>query len=128
MEAVVKFAASAVLASCVCLLLKKSNPELGLPLALLVCAGGFILATGMLKPILALVEEAKRLSGLSDALFYPVVKAVGIGICSRLACEICRDSGQGAMAGCAETLGAVCALYAALPLLQTLLDMLEDML
>lgn len=122
-----KIGAAAVLASCICLLLKKSNPEMGLPLALVVCAGGFAVMAGLLGPILKLLEGARRLSGLSDALFYPVVKSVGIGICAKLACEVCKDSGQGAMAGCVETLGAVCALYAALPLMETLLDMLEEM-
>ena len=120
--------AAAVMASCICLLLKKSNPELGLPLALLVCVGGFALTAGMLKPIMSLLESAKKLSGLSDALFYPVVKSVGIAICTKLAVEICRDSGQGAMASGVETLGAVCALYAALPLMETLLDMLEGLI
>lgn len=122
-----KIGAAAVMASAVCMLLKKSNPEMGLPLALLVCVGGFAVTAGLLGPILGLVESAKRLCGLSDALFYPVVKSVGIGICAKLASELCKDSGQGAMAGCVETAGAVCALYAALPLMETLLDMLEEL-
>lgn len=125
MDTVAKIAAAAVLASAVCLLLKRSNPEMGLPLSLVVCAGGFAVAAGLLGPILELLDAARRLSGLSDTLFYPVVKGVGIGICSKLGAEICRDSGQGAIAGAVETVGTVCALYAALPLMSTLLDMLE---
>ncbi len=120
-----KIGGAAVLASALCLLLKKSNPEMALPLALLVSVGAFAVAAGLLQPILKLLEGARRLSGLSDALFYPVVKSVGIGVCAKLACEICKDSGQGAMAAGVETLGTVCALYAALPLMETLLDMLE---
>ena len=127
METLLKFASAAVMASCICLLLKKSNPEMGLPLVLLVCAGGFAMAAGLLRPLMDFLERAKGVSGLSDALFYPVVKSVGIAICAKLACEVCRDSGQAALAGCVETLGAVCALYAALPLMETLLDMLEEL-
>jgi len=122
-----KVGAAAVLASTVCLLLKKSNPEMGIPLSLALCVGGFAMALGLLGPIMKLLESTRRMSGLSDALFYPVVKSVGIAICARLACEVCRDSGQGAMAGCVETLGTVCALYAALPLMETLLGMLEEL-
>ena len=115
------------MASAVCLLLKKSNPEMGLPLSLLVCAGALVMAAGLISPILTLLDGARRMSGLSDALFFPVVKSVGIGICAKTASDICKDSGQGAIAGCLETVGAVCALYAALPLMETLLDMLEEL-
>ena len=128
MELVIKLGSAAVLASAVCLLLKKSNPEMGLPLALMVCAGGFILCAGLLGPIISFLERARKVSGLSDAMFYPVVKSVGIGICARISGEVCRDSGQAAMAGSVETLGCVCALYASLPLMESLLDMLEEML
>jgi len=123
----VKLVAAAVLACTVSLLLKKSNPELSLPLSLGVCAGGFVLALGILEPVVELLDKARKLSGLSDAMFYPVVKSVGIALCAKLGCELCRDSGQAAIAGCIETLGAVCALYAALPLMNTLLDMLEEL-
>lgn len=128
MDAIVKIGTAAVMASCACLLLKKTNPEMGVPMALLVCAATFAVAAGFLAPIMKFLNEARELSGLSDALFYPVVKSVGIGICAKLSGEMCKDSGQAAMAGGIEILGAVCALYTALPLMQTLLDMLEDML
>lgn len=122
-----KIGAAAVMATAVCLLLKKSNPEMSLPLSVLVCAGAFTVAAGLLEPILQLLDGARRLSGLSDAVFYPVLKSVGIGVCAKLAADICRDGGQGAMAGCVETAGAICALYVALPLMETLLDMLEEL-
>ncbi len=127
MDTLIKIAAAALMASAVCLLLKKSNPEMGLPISLLVCAGGFAVAAGLLSPIIALLDEARRMSGLSDALFYPVVKSVGIGLCAKMASDVCKDSGQGAMAGCVELAGSICALYAALPLMETLLDMLEEL-
>ncbi len=116
------------MASAVCLLLKKSNPEMGLALSLVVCALGFVLAAGLLTPIISLLEAARRLSGLSDTLFYPVIKSVGIGIWAKLASDVCKDSAQGAMAGCIEMAGAICALYVALPLMESLLDMLEELL
>ena len=122
-----KIGAAAVMSSCICLLLKKQNPELALPLVLAVCAGAFTVMVGLLGPILKLLEEAKRLSGLSDMLFYPVVKSVGIGFCARLTGELCGDSGQCSLARCVEPVAAVCALYAALPLMETLLDMLEEL-
>ncbi len=128
MEILLKAAAAAILGCAVCLLLKKSNPEMGMGLSLLVCAVGLSLGAVLLSPILELLTRARELSGLSGPLFYPVVKAVGIGICTKLCGDICKDSGQAAMGGMLETLGTVCALYAALPLMDSLLDTLEALI
>ena len=123
-----KAAAASVLACAVCLLLKKPSPELGLGLSVTVCVGGLAMAAVLLEPILGLLSEARELSGLSEALFYPVMKSVGIGVCAKLSADICKDSGQAAIAGTMETLGAVCALYTAMPLMETLLAMLEELI
>lgn len=128
MEVLIKTSAAAVMASMVCLLLKKSNPELGLPVSAAVCVGAIMLTAGLLRPLLELLARAGALGGVSAAVLTPVIKSVGIGICTRLASDLCKDSGQGAMAGCVELAGAVCALYTALPLMESFLDMLEELL
>lgn len=128
MEILLKAAAAAILGCAVCLLLKKSSPEMSLSLALIICVLGLALGAGIAAPILKLLSRAREMSGLGEAVFYPVVKAVGIGLCTKLCGDVCKDSGQAAMAAMLETLGAFCALYAALPLMESLLDMLEGLM
>ena len=128
MEAVVKIAACALLASAVSLLLKRKNPELTVPLAAAVCCVSLVSLTGLLRPVLAVMEKAKRLSGLSEAYFLPVTKCVLIGILAKTAADLCRDSGQSALAGAVELGGAAAALFVSLPLLETLLGLLERLL
>ncbi len=128
MELLLKLSAAALLASSICLVLKKNSPEMGLMLAILVSVGGFVLAAEIIMPILELVKEAGSLGGMSSAMFSPLLKCLGIGIWAKAAADICKDSGQGAMAGSVELAGAVCAVYCALPLLNTLIDMLEELL
>lgn len=128
MELLLKLSAAALLASSICLVLKKNSPETGLMLAILVSIGGFALATEILKPILELIKEAGSLGEMSAAMFSPLLKCLGIGIWAKVAADICKDSGQGAMAGSVELAGSICAVYCALPLLNTLLDMLEELL
>lgn len=128
MEILLKAAAAAILGCGVCLLLKKSNPEMGMALALMICVAGLALGTALLKPVLEFLSAARKMSGLSEAHFYPVIKAVGIGVCTKLCVDICKDSGQASMGGMLETLGTVCALYTALPLLESLLDILGGLI
>jgi len=128
MNPVISVAAAAVIATAVCLVLKRSNGEMIVPVSAAFAAGAFFLISGLLRPVLSFINEAGSLTGLSAAVLAPVMKCVGIGIVSRLAAEICRDGGQAAMAASVELCGAVCALYSALPIVSTLLDMLEGML
>ena len=128
MEQIVRVAAAALLATAVCLLLRRSNPELQLPMGAIVCA--FVLSSTivLLRPVKDLLEKAEVLSGLGGAYFLPVGKCVAIGILSRGAADLCRDGGQSAMAGAVELGGAAAALYVSLPLLTTLLGLLEKLL
>lgn len=128
MDTLLSAAAAAVVATAVCLVLKRSNSEMTVPLSIAVCAAALGLAFGLLRPVLELMARAKKLSGLTDAVFYPVLKCVGIGFVSRLASDLCRDGGQSAMAGTVELVGAVCALYVSLPLISTFLDMLLELI
>ncbi len=128
MDVLIRFSAAAALITAVCLLLRRSNPELQVPLA----AAGCVLVLGMalklLSPVREFLERAAALSGLSDAYFLPVAKCVVIGIVAKGAADLCRDGGQSAVAGAVELGGAAAALYVSLPLLSALLGFLEGLL
>ena len=128
MEALIKIAACTLLASAVSLVLKRKNPELAVPLAAAVCCVSLAALTVLLRPVLAVMEKAKSLSGLGEAYFLPVTKCVLIGILAKTAADLCRDSGQSALAGAVELGGAVGAMFVSLPLLETLLGLLERLL
>lgn len=128
MEQVIRFSAAALLATAVCLLLRRSNPELQLPLALLLCVAVLAGAAALLGPVRDFLIRTEALSGLSSAYFLPVVKCVAISILSKGAADLCRDGGQSAIAGAVELGGTAAALYAALPLFSALLSLLERLL
>ncbi len=128
MGALLRFAAAAVLAAAAALLLRRSNPELQSPLASAVCV--FVLwgTLRLLEPVRLLLERAAALSGLGGTYFLPVAKCTVIGIVSKGAADLCRDSGQSAMAGAGELGGTAAALVVSLPLLTALLGFLEKLL
>lgn len=128
MESALKIVAVAVLTSTVCLVLKRTNPEIGTGVALLFCAAAFAAAFTLLSPVLELLGEAKRISGMSEALYYPLFKCLGIAVASKLGADLCRDSGQSAMAGAVEFAGAAAAVCVSMPLLSSLLKMMERLL
>ena len=128
MELLIRFSAAAALITAVCLLLRRSNPELQVPLAAAGCAFVLLGTLKLLSPVRDFLERAATLSGLSGVYFLPVAKCVVIGIVAKGAADLCRDGGQSAVAGAVELGGAAAALYVSLPLLTTLLGFLEKLL
>ena len=128
MGALLRFAAAAIMTTAVCLLLRRSNPELQVPLAAACCAFALYLALELLAPVRDFLERAAALSGIGDVYLLPVAKCVVIAIVSKGAADLCRDGGQSAVAGAVELGGAAAALYVSLPLLTSLLGFLERLL
>ncbi len=122
-KAVVIGAAGAVLT----LIIKRTNPEISTVLTLTVC----MVIIGMSLKVFSSVSEVLELvelgSGFSSAYVAPVIKCVGIGITARLGSDLCKDSGQEAVASSVEICGAMCALYVSLPLIKTMLRMIGEL-
>lgn len=128
MESVMKIAALAVASALCAVVVKKQTPELGLVLGL--AAGAAILSCSLtaLKSIRELMQRLADLCGLSPALLTPVIKTVGISIVTRLTAEICRDAKEGGIAAFVETAGAAGALLVCLPLVETVLNVISELL
>ena len=124
MELIIKAAVVGVAGTILALLLRKNSPELAL---LLSFAVGFVVLALVLNVFASLrevINMAADLTGMSPAILLPVLKCVGIGILSKLAADLCRDASQSSIATSVELAGAVCAMYTALPLIKTLLQMI----
>lgn len=128
MELLSKAAALAVMAAVMGLVLKKNAPELAFLLALAAASAALLLAGRMGQSVRGIVTLAAETTGLSSAIVAPVAKCVGIGIITRLSADLCADAGQSAAGSAVEICGAVCALAAALPLMESFFTMIDEML
>ena len=128
MEVLIRLSALCLTAALLSLLLRRSNTELGLALALGAVLAGLWLLVPALCEVLALGEELTALSGLSPALFAPLCKVVAVALVVRLGSALCRDAGQSALAALWELAGGVCAMGCAAPLLRAVVDMLREWL
>lgn len=127
MELAAKAVAAGICAALMALLLKKSNAELSVCLGLAAAAAILMAVLGLADELAAAAARARELSGLSPALFTPVVKCVGIGIVCALGSEACRDAGSSQLASAVELAGTAAALVCALPLISALLDTVEGL-
>ena len=128
MELIIRLSALAVLAALLALLLKGRQGELGLLVAL-TGLGALLFALGEpLGDLIAFLRTLSEGTGLDAAVFAPLYKILGIALVVQLGGDLCRDAGESALAAGLETAGSVCAMLAALPLLERALSLLGELM
>ena len=114
----------------VLLVLRQLKPEWGalVRMAAAVAAAGFILTA--LSGVLSLVEELSSISGeaLPADTWGILLRALGVAFLTEIAASICRDSGEGGLAGWVEMAGRVEILLLSFPLIRTVLSTVSDLL
>ena len=114
--------------SVLALLLKKTTPELSLMAALATGLAVLWLSVRMCGSIIEVYGSMLSLSDTAAVYTTPVMKCVGIGLITNLAGQVCRDAQQGTAASAVELCGVFCALYTALPLVESLLSVIEKLI
>ena len=128
MELTSRVTALCVVGAILALVLKKTSPEQALLLVLCAAVAGLALLTDGLGELVEFLRELGERSGVSETLFVPLYKTVGIGLVVKVGGDLCRDAGGAALASVVETAGAVCALLAAMPLLRAVLELLMELM
>ncbi len=123
-----RLAAVAVIAALCATVVRKAVPEISI--ALVLAAGVFLLLAAMdaLDSVVAVMNDLADTAGLSPALLSPVLKTAGIAILTHVSGAVCRDAKEGGLAAFLEVAGSALALLVALPLLQTVLSMITELL
>ena len=128
MALVTQAAALCVIAALLGLVLRRSNPEITLLLALAAAAAVLLALTEPLTELLRFLERLAEQSGVSRTLLTPLYKTVGIALVVKVGGNLCKDAGEAALAAIVETAGAVCALLVALPLVRAVLSLLLELM
>ncbi|MBO5891761.1 MAG: hypothetical protein J6Q30_03510 [Oscillospiraceae bacterium] len=110
------------------LTLSKYGKDFSVVLILLVSCMVLAVMTAYLEPIIDFIGELLRLGEIQNDLLKPVIKATGIGIVAEIASLICGDSGNAALGKCIQILAATVILWISLPLMRSLLELMQRML
>lgn len=128
MELIVKVTAICLVAALLAVLLKKSNPELAMLLAVAACVAVLTVVMQGLEGIYAFFDELVTWGGLSSDIFSPLLKTVGIALTTRVGTELCKDADENAMASLVEITGAFGAILVCIPLFQAVWEMLRSLI
>ena len=108
--------------------LRGQRPELALCLGLAAGTAVALLLIGQVLPLLTAVRKMLDETSVPAAYLTVVLKAVGICMLTRLTADTCRDAGETALAGKAETAGRILLLVLAVPLYEQLLTLVNSLI
>ena len=128
MDTVMRISALAVAAAVSCCLIRTQNGALSLLLTLAASVAILLLAFHFLSPIMEVFGQLRTMTGLSDTATAPMLKVTGIGLLTQIAGSVCEDAQEKALSRAVEIGGTVLSLYASIPLLTAVLDLLEEIL
>jgi stage III sporulation protein AD len=124
MTVLIKIAAIAVTGAVLGLVIKKNSPEMAIMLTISLAVLALYLAFDTIKSVTDFISSLANAAKISPAVLTVVLKTVGISIVTKLSADVCRDAGQASAATGIELAGSFAALYIALPLFKTVMDMI----
>ena len=122
-----KAAAGALITVLLGLALGKSR-DFSMLLSLAACTMISILALTYLEPILEFIRELEGIRQLQGDMLSILLKAAGIGLVAEIADMICADAGNASLGKSLQLLGTGVILCLSLPILRTMLDLIQMIL
>lgn len=121
-------AALCIIGAVTAVLLKQYCREQAVFSSLAVCVIVVTAVLYSLAPVIEKLEQLFLLTSLDKSWLTILLKAVGICFITGIAADLCRDSGEQALASAAELWGRVSLLVLALPLIDSLLSLITGVL
>lgn len=120
-----KTAAGILIAVVLVLAVGKQEKDIALLLTMAVTIIAALAAFTYLEPVLDFLYRLEQLGDLQSGVLGTLLKITGISLVTELAGMICRDSGNSALAQGMQLLGSSVILSLSLPILETLLNLIQ---
>ena len=128
MNIFMKTAATVIVAVVLCIALSKSGKDISLLLSLLVCCMVVGIGLTYLDSVFTFFNRLQRVGNLDQDKIQIILKATGIGMLSEITNLICIDAGYATLGKSVKVLSTAVILWLALPLMESLLDLLDTIL
>lgn len=110
------------------IILSRQGKEYALLLSIGVCCLVLLLMFRFLEPVLDLMNQLQTMGNLQPEWLSVMLKAVGIGLVVEIGMLICNDAGNAALGKALQILGTIAVLWLSIPLMNSLIKLLEQIL
>lgn len=123
-----KCAGIAVAGAVLALTVRNMSGQFAALVALAAVVAVSVLALEFLKPVLAFAETLQDTAKLGQGVISPVMKTLAIGFVTETGKNLCEDAGEKTLGGVLQIAGGLGAFYVMLPLMQSVLELLEGLM
>lgn len=128
MENFFKAAGMVLLAVILTLTIGKTEKDISLVLSMVVCCIISGMAIFYIEPVIGLLWEFLSFGTVQRDTFSVLLKVAGVTMVSELICTLCADAGRGSIGKAFHFLGSSVVLYLSVPLLRSLIALIQDLL
>lgn len=104
------------------LIIKQQRPEMAVQLSLALATIIFLMVLGKIQVVLTLFQDLAQKANISQMYLTTILKIIGIAYITEFGAQVCRDAGEGAVAGKIEFAGKVMVMVMAIPIIALVLD------
>lgn len=128
MDQFLQATAAVLLAVILFLVLNPHSKELGLLLTVAVCCMVIAAAGQFIQPVIGFLEKLQQVGNLDSGYLGILLKVVGVSFVSEVAALVCADAGNATLGKVLQLLAACVILWLSIPLLGSLVDLIQDIL
>lgn len=128
MDIFVKASAFVLIVTILYQMVSGRNKEIGTLLVVAGCAAVFVVAVKYIDPVFAFIIRLQELGNLNTQMMEILLKSVGIGLLAEISVLVCNDMGSSSMGKTLQILATAIILWISLPLLESLLDLIGEIL
>lgn len=125
---IISIAGLCIVAAVLCKLFSTEGKEYALYIKLAAAAAVMSSVIIFISPIAETIRSIYEKAGADREYLSILFKALGICYITQFACDICKDSGENALAAHAELAGKVSLMMLALPLFSALADIIDGLI
>ncbi len=115
----------ALVAAILSTVVKKTNPEMGLCIAIAAVASIFFLALDYIENVLNNINELEL---IDTEIFTIPIKMLGLTIMSKISSSICEDCGEKGLSTAIQTVTKFACVFIAFPLFEELIALIREVL
>lgn len=125
MDLLFKAIAGAMIAVILGQVVSRQNKETAMLLVTAVCCMIAAASTIYLQPVVDFFGRLQNLGNLDPEILGILMKAIGIGILSEIAANVCADAGNSALSKTLQLLATAVIIWLSLPLFSKLIELIE---
>ncbi|MBP2652998.1 MAG: stage sporulation protein [Firmicutes bacterium] len=110
------------------LIIRTQKPEFAVQLSLALATIIFLLVLGKINLVIGLIRDLADKANVSQMYLNTILKIIGIAYITEFGAQVCRDAGEGAVAGKIEFAGKVLVMVLAIPIIALVLETIVKLL